>query len=325
MGTKRVTINDVAAAAGVSRQTVTRAMNAMAEITPATREKVLRVSEELGYRPSRFASNLARQKHHSLGLVVGTLRNPYYTDLAADVLDVAAAEGWQILMATSEGSSGPEVVARLAPQVDAIAGYFEEPEESVVRAARRVPVVLIERPTTMPGAHSVLLDFREGMARLIDDLRRQGSRRFAMIDSERTGPPYRPTPRREVFEEFAGRSGVPVETAPETIEGAAHAFVRLRGVAPDVDTVIVFNDLMAMGALQSAHALGLAVPDDVRVVGIDGLSLGAVTYPPLTSLSIDRHAIAVAALDIARRCLSDESPGQITRVVTPHLLRRESA
>lgn len=79
---KRVTILDVAEEAGVSRQTVTRAMNDMAEINPSTRQRVLEAADRLGYRPSRFARNLVtRHKRFALGLVVASFRNPYYTDM----------------------------------------------------------------------------------------------------------------------------------------------------------------------------------------------------------------------------------------------------
>ncbi|GAB3164245.1 hypothetical protein GCM10027059_20010 [Myceligenerans halotolerans] len=97
---KRVTILDVAEEAGVSRQTVTRAVNDMDDISPSTRRRVLEAADRLGYRPSRFARNLVtRKKTNALGLVVSSFRNPYYTDIAADMLSGAADRGWQLLMA----------------------------------------------------------------------------------------------------------------------------------------------------------------------------------------------------------------------------------
>jgi LacI family transcriptional regulator len=326
MPTKRVTINDVAAAAGVSRQTVTRAMNAMSEITPETRDRVLRVSDELGYRPSRFASNLARQKHHSVGLVVATLRNPYYTELAADLLDVAVARGWQTSIETSNRISEEDVVARLATQVDAIVGYFSVADETALkRAARGVPLVMVERAATMSGVHSIELDFRTGMADFIQQLRSRGSARFGMIDTDLLGREHSPSPRRLAFEEAVGSARPTIVTAPETVQGAASAFAELWRGEPAVDTVIVFNDLMAMGAMQSAHALGLEIPRDVRIVGIDGLSLGEVMHPPLTTLGIDRGEIAITAADIVAECLDAHREASISRMLVPRPLWRMSA
>lgn len=325
VSTKRVTINDVAAAAGVSRQTVTRAMNAMSGILPETRERVLAISDELGYRPSRFARNLARQKHHAIGLVVPTLRNPYYTDLAADLLDEAAEHDWQTLMATSERVGDSALLEQLNPHVDAVVGYFDIDEADIVLAARGVPVVMVERGATLPRVHSVAIDFERGMADLVAALIARGSRRFALIDSRRPTGEYVETDRRHGFERALRGADPVVVTAPESLESAGDAFTALISAHPQIDTVIAFNDLMAMGVFQRAHQMGLRVPQDIRVVGIDGLSIGALMAPPLTTLSIDRQAIAVAVADIVSTCLDDATVDSQRRVVVPQPLWRESA
>ncbi|MGJ0389517.1 LacI family DNA-binding transcriptional regulator [Microbacterium sp. CGR1] len=324
---KRVTITDVAAAAGVSRQTVTRAMNGMSEITASTRERVLRASEELGYRPSRFASNLARQKHHSLGVILATLRNPYYTDLAADILDMAGGLGWQTTIATSENESEIEVLTSLTSQVDAVVGYFEAPESEIARAARGIPVIFIERSATLPNIHSVQLDFDQGMAGLVEHLVATGARRFGMIDSRNAAGTYHPTARRASFEKALATLGIqaPVVASPESLQSAGAAFSELHGRHPDIDTVVVFNDMMAMGVMQQAHAMRLRIPDDVRIVGTDGLHLGALMSPPLSTLSIDRHAISEAAGDLITAALEDALIGSSSRVVVPSPLWRGSS
>lgn len=325
MSAKRVTINDVAEAAGVSRQTVSRAINSMPEITPETRAMVLRVSEELGYRPSRFASNLARQKHHSVGLVVATLHNPYYADLASDALDVFAARGWQTAVATAQGVSDIAVVTQLARQVDAIVGYFESPGEELARAARGVPLVLIERVDTVPGLHSIALDFDHGMSDMVAQLRQRGARQFAMIDSRGANETYVPSRRRQAFENAINGQPVPIVVSEESLASAADAFAYLQRGHPAVDTVVAFNDLMAMGAMQSAHQLGLDIPGQIRIAGVDGLTLGEAMAPSLTTLSIDRAAIAETAAEIVAECLRGAVSASLSRVVRPRPVWRQSA
>jgi LacI family transcriptional regulator len=329
----RITIDDVAKAAGVSRQTVTRAMKDMAEISPETRARVLRIADELGYRPSRFASNLAsRQKGHAIGLVITSFRNPYFSELAAEILDVAAARGWQVVMSSREQGGDLELIATLSGQVDAIFGYFDTDDQTaLVNAARGVPIVLFERIAVAPGTHSVDLDFHRGIETLLAGLRSRGASRFGLIDSDPSGRPggYRPTQRRLAYEELAGEdSAHAVVVADTSISGGADGFRRLRTRFPDLDAVLVFNDLMAMGAIQSAHLLGVAVPQDVRIVGIDGLTLGAVMSPPLSTLSIDRRAVATAAVEIFATLLEENGPAPhppITRYVVPRPLWRDSA
>ncbi|PZF84864.1 LacI family DNA-binding transcriptional regulator [Jiangella anatolica] len=335
MGSGRITIEDVAAAAGVSRQTVTRAMNGLPEISRRTRELVLRTAAELGYRPSRFASNLAaRRKTRAVGLVLGSLRNPYYTELAAELLDVVAPRGWHVLMASHEQGDAVELVAALSGQADAIVGYFPGDEAALVAAARGVPLVQMERPATVPGMHAVVLDFDTAIEALLDELRARGARRFGLVElaapaaGDGAGR-YRPTFRRQAYERHAGPdSAAAVVVADESIRGGADGLARLRAAHPDVDTVLVFNDLMAMGAMQQAQLDGVAVPGDLRVVGVDGLSLGAVMTPPLSTLSIDRRALAEEAAGIVGTLLDGGEPPphpSIVRTVTPRPLWRESA
>src|SRR5699024_1704759 len=95
----RVTITDVAAAAGVSRQTVTRAMNDMAEIAPATRTRVLQVARELRYRPSRVGREMVRGQRRTIGLMVHSLVNPYFPELASATVGAAARRGWNVVLA----------------------------------------------------------------------------------------------------------------------------------------------------------------------------------------------------------------------------------
>jgi LacI family transcriptional regulator len=113
----------------------------------------------------------------------------------------------------------------------------------------------------------------------------------------------------------------------ETISGGGEAFARLLREHPSTDTVLMFNDLMALGAVQSAHARGVDVPVSVRIVGIDGLALGEAVDPPLTSISLDRRGLAAHTLDIIE-ILADADFARIDpihRSVRAKLLWRGSA
>ncbi|MBE1876709.1 LacI family DNA-binding transcriptional regulator [Myceligenerans pegani] len=330
---KRVTILDVAEEAGVSRQTVTRAMNDMSEISAATRRRVLEAADRLGYRPSRYARNLVtRQKAHALGLVVPSLRNPYYTEMAADLLSAAAERRWQVVIAAPEGDV-VESLALLSTQVDVIAGYFRRPDADLVEIVRGLPVVRLGRErsepsSAVPGVHAVDTDLESGIVDAVAALRERGARRFGMVDSaHRSGGPYTPSPRREWFEEATGGELTGVVAGEESISGGGEAFAALLRQHPDTDAVLMFNDLMALGAVQTARALRVDVPGGVRVVGVDGLALGEAVDPPLTSISLDRRGLAEHILDIIQ-ILADADFARlppIRRSVRATLLTRGSA
>lgn len=326
---KRVTILDVAAEAGVSRQTVTRAMNDMGDISEATRQKVLAAAERLGYRPSRHARSLVtRDKSHAVGLAVASFRNPYYTDIAGDMLEGVAERGWQLIM--SSGTSDTDALAPLSTQVDVVIGHFSQPDEELLAASRGVPVIRLEEKSALPGVHSVEVDLRSGVAEAIRELRKRGARKFGMVESayslHRQGV-YGPSPRRLWFEEEVGGQLTCVVPGEESISGGGRAFADLMALRPDTDAVLVFNDLMALGAVHSAHVLDIDVPGDVKIVGIDGLALGEAVDPTLTTIALDREGLTSNTLDIveilAKADFARIDP--VNRVVPSKMLWRQSA
>ncbi|PUB27601.1 LacI family transcriptional regulator [Promicromonospora sp. AC04] len=326
---QRVTIEDIARAAGVSRQTVTRAMNGMPRISEETRARVLEAGERLGYRPNRFASNLARSsKAKTVAFVVDSFRNPYYSELTADLLDAASERGWQMTISSHENEL--KLISRLASEVDAIVGYISEPDEAaLVSAARGVPLVLIDRTVTADGLHSIDFDFASAFGDLVAGLRARGARRFGLLESQPAGTAYVPSSRREAYESTvdpASAKAVVVCEAPvQSVAAGELGFDSLIERHPDTDTVIAFSDLMAMGALRAAHRQGIEVPGRVKIVGIDGLSLGAATVPALTSLAILGSELTGQVADVLEKALGGADGGFERRRSVPSVIWRESA
>jgi LacI family transcriptional regulator len=327
---KRVTILDVAAEAGVSRQTVSRAMNDTDDINAATRRRVLDAAERLGYRPSRFARSLVtRDKTHAVGLVVASFRNPYYTDIAGELLEAANARGWQLMMTAMEGPTA-ESMALLSNQVDVLVGHFDQTDADLLAVARGLPLIRLEGRGRLPGVHSVEVDIRSGVVEAVRALRERGARRFGMVDSAysaRAGGAYERSPRGDWFAEAVGEGFTGVVPGEETITGGGQGFRDLMARHPETDAVLMFNDLMGLGAVHSAHVLGIDVPGDVRIVGIDGLALGEAVDPPLTSVALDRQGLTANVLDIVEILVKADFAriDPINRTVSSKMLWRESA
>lgn len=330
--TRRVTINDVALAAGVSRQTVTRAHNDLGDISEATKRRVLEVSAQLGYRPNRFARNLVgRQRPRVAGLLVGSFSNPYYTEIAGAFLAAAAERGWQVMMASGESGDETAAVEMLAGHVDLFVGHFRQSSDELAAVVQGIPTILLDDRCSRPGFHSVEIDLRAGVRQAIAALEAKGVRRVGMIDSSyslRGSPTYSPTPRRRFFEEFAFGAPEPAVVAgEESMAGGGHAFRALMAQYPDVDGVLVFNDMMAIGAIQAAQALGVEIPGRMRILGVDGLTLGEAVHPTVSTISLDREALVTSALDIADTLAAGNftHAESLHRTVMPRLLWRESA
>jgi LacI family transcriptional regulator len=330
--TRKITINDVAAVAGVSRGAVTRALNDKPDISQETRKRVLEAATRLGYRPSRFARKFAaRKKTLAIGFVVASLRTPYYTDLAADMLEEAKSRGWQVIIAATEGVDEEEALELLSDEVDVIVGHISLTPDRIKVAARGLPVVLLEKESDTPGIHSVDLDWRAGVKRAVTALYKRGAKHIGMLDSDysvRLDGTYHPSARRTYFEQFVREdSRAAVVWGAESFAGGAECFRELMARHPATDAVIAFNDVMAIGAVQGAHGMGIDVPDRVRILGVDGLSLGTAMSPQLSSLAVDRVGMAREALDIVDQLSASQFKEQpaIHRNVTTKLLWRESA
>lgn len=318
----RITIDDIAAEIGVSRQTVSRAMNGKPDISAATREKVFEASRRLGYKPSRFASNLARSRpKRAIGFVVESFRNPFYSELVADLLERIDGRDWQVVVSSREGAPDLALVGELASDVDVIVGYLSDSEVEVATAIRGTPVILVDRDASAEGFHTIRIDFDAGMAALIDGLRERGAKHIGLLETTVVGRQYHPSSRRRAFESHVDADSrqrvVVCEAEQQSASAGADGIRQLLKAYPDTDTVIAFSDLMAMGALSAAASDGLRVPQDVRIVGIDGLSLTGITSPPLSSLEIVGPAMSQTIIEIVEQVLLREASGAISRSVVP--------
>ncbi|MFI6359032.1 LacI family DNA-binding transcriptional regulator [Streptomyces sp. NPDC050743] len=307
---RRVTIHDVARAAGVSRQTVSRALNDKGEIDDSTKQRVLDAALTLGYRPSRFARGLVRQDTISVGLVIPDLLNPFFTEIAAAALEAARARGWHVLVYDTADSAQEEVgtLQVIASQVDAVVGYFSRPEAEIEQLTRGLPVVLIDRGEHAERFSSIRIDGRDGVRAAIAHLVETGHRRIGMLDHAARAEP---SVRHAWFADGLAAHGLaegPVCRADQSVEGGESALESLLAAHPDVTAVFAFNDIIAIGALRSARRVGRQVPRDLAVIGFDGVRLGTLVEPPLSSVALDTRRLGALAVDQAARLLTGGTP-----------------
>src|SRR5699024_8685403 len=179
---RRATIIDVAQRAGVSRQTVSRAMNDLPGISAGTREKVLAAARELNYRPSRFGRGLVEQGPVTLGLVVEDLSNAYFAELGAAVVRACAPYGWNVVLAEALHAPHPERVAGdLARRVDALVGYGVLTAD--IRGGGGMPVVQLDgREAQLSEGGVVELARAQAMTELAEHLAESGARRPVVLD-----------------------------------------------------------------------------------------------------------------------------------------------
>lgn len=316
---KRATILDVAAAAGVSRQTVTRAMNDMPGIKQETRERVTGLARELGYTPSRYAKGLVQGARTSVGLAIPGLTNPYFPAFVSSVVEMATFRGWNVVVDDfgHGGANGLDAVGRLAPHVDAVIGYLGPHAAEAQSLLGQRPVVVLDDPDGVT-AGGISFDYayaaRLGLQHLSD-----GSRsRIAYLDA---GPGPLLSARGAAVARTAVELGIglTVVHASDSAQAACDAVQALLAREPAVDGLLAFNDLMAAGALKGLAANGRPAPGGCAVIGMDGIPLGMLLSPELTTLSLDLRGVGRAAVELLA--------GLLTGTVLPgtagsHLLLR---
>ncbi|MEU4421745.1 LacI family DNA-binding transcriptional regulator [Actinoplanes sp. NPDC024001] len=303
---KRVTLRDVARLAGVSHQTVSRAINDKGEIDPETRRRVLDAARQLRYRPSRFARGLVRPDTTTVGLIVGDVVNPFFPELIAGVIDAAEQRGWKTLISTTQYDTArePDLLRSLAGQVDALIGYLFQPEDVIATAVEGTPLVVMSRRPRDPAFGGVDIDVRTGVRAAVEHLVSRGHRRVAMIDCPAASDPA----RRESFAAAAGDLGVAIIDVEQSMAGGEAGLAELRRAHPEVTAVFAFNDMVATGVHRAARRAGLSVPEDLALVGFDGLSLGELLEPPLTTVAIDKRQMGELAVAQVQRLLAGETP-----------------
>jgi LacI family transcriptional regulator len=340
----RPTIRDVAAAAGVSAQTVSRVMNNHPDVAPETLERVQEVIRELGYAPNMLARGLTQGRSHQLGLVGYGLDYFGPSRIVSAVERTAAEMGYGIsltLILEPERVDAEPVLSGLrARQVDGI--IWAIPEVGDNRIWSRVkgvdapgPVLLVGGMSGRATVPSILIDNvaigRLATQHLLDG----GARHIGVV----TGPlewweaKQRLAGWRNTIE-AAGREAEEclIVEGDWTVASGEEALYRMLEMCPDIDAVFASNDQMALGVLHAAHRLGKIVPDDIAVVGVDNIAEASHFWPPLTTVRqplAESGVLAVKALDrlIERALLPRRSPEPVSEpiVLEPELIVRESS
>jgi LacI family transcriptional regulator len=318
------TIYDVAAAAGVSHQTVSRFLRGFEGIRPETRARVVAALDSLGYRPNMTARSLKSGRSHRIGALthessqVGPSR-------IAEAASAAAREAGYILDLISLDMRSSHAIDDALDQLTqhSLAGILalastDEMVTAVADADFRVPIFL-ETEVDEPSSFS-----ETGITELVEHLAEHGHRRFVHI----AGPPNWSSARgrQRAYEAAIARLGL---TSTALLHGdwsAASGYEALAAArrVTDATAVVAANDQMALGAMLALKESGLRIPEDVSVVGVDDIPEAAYFDPPLTTLRNDFDRTGrEAVLALIARIEGRPVPARTAR--PPMLLARRSS
>ncbi|ADU35583.1 LacI family DNA-binding transcriptional regulator [Variovorax paradoxus] len=304
-----MSIQAVAAKAKVSVATVSRAFNFPDKVTPATRELVERVARELHYVPNASARTLRTQRSRTLGVVLPTLLNPTFAECLQGIARAALAGGYAILPVTTGYRLDEEeraVQLLLAGNVDGLILVVSNPSTSKALARLRAtgtPYVLAyNRHADHP---CVTVDSEAAVADAVARLVLLGHRRIAMV-SGTLAASDRAQQRYRGYQKGMSDAGLKAPSLIEVpfVESAVDALASVLQADNRPTALVCSNDLLAIRSIRAAHLGGLSVPDDLSVIGFDGIALGEDLTPALTTIAqpnsdIGRHSVELLIQSMA--------------------------
>lgn len=333
MNSKRVTIQDVAAAAGVSRQTVSRAINNRGEIRPETRAEILRIAEEMDYRPSSIARGLATQHTGTLGLIVPDIANPFFSEVARGAEHEAYAAGYNVFLCnTDEDPERETAVLRLLEdkRVDGVLLCNSRLDDDALRTSlhHHTSVVLVNRRLNGDDFGCVIIDDEKGGHEITQYLLNADHRTIGFL----TGPPASRSGQKRIAGYRAAMTAAGItcnpdwmRACPPSVEGGHEVATALLCDHPEITALFCYNDLVAIGALQAGQELGRAIPDTLAVVGFDDIPLAALVTPPLTTCHVSRYKMGIQAMTMLLERINGCTTECQQVILQPELVIRASA
>ncbi|GAB2602831.1 LacI family DNA-binding transcriptional regulator [Kribbella endophytica] len=304
-----MTLRDVAKAAGVSVSTVSRALSMPEVVEAATRDRVMKVAEHLGYRPNRAARGLTTGRTGNFGLLLPDLANPFFPSIVKGIQQAAHRADYQVFVVDTDEDASAELglVRNLAEQVDGVVLCSPRMKPAELReAARLVPVVLVNRREGPIPA--VAVDNADGMGQIVRHLVDLGHRRIGYVAGPRTSWSNRGRLKALRSEcDNAGLELVLLGNFDPTFDGGTDAAEGV--VISGVTAAVGYNDLVATGVVGGLRDRGVAVPADVSVVGIDNIAMSSMVDPALTTLDLPKDAAGRAAVDLLVHLLTADGAG----------------
>lgn len=325
-----VNISDVARAAGVSTASVTRHL-AGQRIRSA--DEVSRAIEQLGYRPSAVARSLRSGRHHSIGVIVPDISNPFFAALVKGIEREVRPHGLQVILGNSDEDAAREesLVRELSQRTDGLimAPLSENDEIPNLLSEAGLPLVFVDRETASgPDVDRVLVDNAAGVHAAVDHLVGLGHTRIATISGRLDSTPGRH--RHEAFLAATAGHGLSLDDDLVRLgdfreESGRVEMAALWDLPRRPTAVVVANNLMTAGALLALGELGVDVPRDLSLVGFDDLPLAALLDPPLTVVSRpDVEEGAAAARLLVERLTATDAPPTAHQVLPVELVVRGS-
>ncbi|MFF3847527.1 LacI family DNA-binding transcriptional regulator [Streptomyces sp. NPDC002328] len=314
-GSTRPTSRDVAQAAGVSQAAVSLVLGDKwrGRVSETTAERVRQAARELGYRPNLAARHLRLGRTRTVLLVVPALTTEFFAGVYTGAARVAAEHGFGVVLYPSPEGVGParDPFASAQAAVDGVIASSMAADALTAISGDQLPLVMLDSdPAGSLGAATVNLDIADGVRQIADHLLGLGHRRFLHLAADIPSWTFR-VRARELAARLGATPGTTVRTAPApiSIDGALTAAeAALNNPDARPTAVVCDDDKLAAGVYKAARRLGLRVPDDLSVTGLDDLALAGALDPELTTVRLDAELFGERGMNALLAVLDGRAP-----------------
>jgi LacI family transcriptional regulator len=320
---KKCTIKDVALRAGVSVNTVSRALNNKPDVSPKTRENVIQAASELNYKPNRFARGLRSVNSRTIGVIVGDVSNPFFGTLMKSIQKTALKNGYSTIFCNTDEEHLEEQKAieiMVYEKVDGVlitptqqnANFMEYLEEN------GIDFVLIARHFDEIPTSYVIADDIKGGFLATKHLIEQGCRRILHVQGPTCISSSKERLRgcKKAFDYFGIPFDAELVTEPAlTMEDGYRVTEEAISRGVNFDGVFAFSDYVALGALKALRKVDTIMPDDVAVVGYDDIGFSSYLNEPLTTVRMPMEEMGRVAFKLLCRMIRGEVEDDEMRVI----------
>jgi alanine racemase len=320
----KITINDIAREAGVSKTAVSFAFNDPEQLAPATVRHIREIAERLGYTPDPIARSMTTKRTNALGLllpqdIATAMSNPFFTQFIRGVGTVCGRDGKTLMLVPPLWGSMLKAIPHATVDGFMVVGLEVDRGEVQLLRRRHVPFVMVdsEAPTDVP---SINVDDRSGARAVMAHVLARGHRHIAILGlesgkarqiGEYTGTlAARLAGYRDALAEYGialDDPGIQIIQATSSWEGGYAAFEQIWSVACPPTAIVAMSDIMAIGAMDAAKAHMLHLPEQLSVVGFDDLSDAGRMRPALTTVRQPVEEKGRLAADVLLAALNDPS------------------
>jgi LacI family transcriptional regulator len=335
MKNKRVTVEDVARAAGVSSMTVSRAMNNRQGISEPTRVRIQELARQMNYFPSQIARSLVTRRTTMLGLVVPDVSNPFFAHIARGVEDAAFENGYSVFLLNS--------AENIDRERSALESLWQKEVNGVILCSSRLPqkelhtyferfscMVLVNRELRSPQSNvaTINVNDRLGAEQAVGYLASKGCQHIGLI----SGPEASISAKRRFDGYKAGLIANSqlydhsyVETCLPTVQDGHEAAQRLLTTHPEIDAILAFDDIVAVGALEACRTCKKIVPNEIAIIGADDIPLASLIQPRLSTLRVNQYEIGRTAMKQLMHLMEKKGEEAQSLIIQPELILRETA